>query len=87
MGDLIFYYIVYNAICLIIYGIDKFLAIRKSKCRISERWLFILALFGGPFGCITGMFLFRHKTRKVKFYLWNFTMLLIWCYIIASYIF
>lgn len=87
MGDVIFYYIVFNAVCLIIYGVDKLLAIKRSKTRISERWLFVLALFGGVYGCVLGMFMFRHKTKKVKFYVWNFTLLLIWCYIIGSYIF
>lgn len=87
MNNLLYWYLIYNGICVVIYGIDKFLAIKRSKNRISERWLFFLALFGGVFGCLVGMFLFRHKTKKVKFYLWNITMLVIWIYVIFKFIF
>ena len=47
--------------------IDKKLA-EKNKRRISENLLFICAaLFGSP-GIYSGMFFFRHKTKKYKFY-------------------
>lgn len=45
---------------------DKYYAI-KNKWRIPEKILIGIALLGGSFGCITGMQLFRHKTRKPKF--------------------
>ena len=46
--------------------IDKVKAIRNSW-RIRERTLFIVALIGGSLGCVAGMYLFRHKTKKPVF--------------------
>lgn len=80
MSNYLYYLFVINMISFILYGIDKLLAILK-KNRISERWLFFLSLIGGPLGCILGMFVFRHKVKKLKFYLWNFIMLIGWCYL------
>lgn len=87
MSNLLYWYILYNVVCLLVYGLDKALAIKKKRFRISERWLCFLSLFGGVFGCLLGMFLFRHKTKKVKFYLWNIIMLMVWVYIILMFIF
>lgn len=36
---------------------------------MPERWLFVLTIFGGAFGALAGMLLFRHKTRKPVFWL------------------
>lgn len=43
-------------------GIDKNAAI-KGNYRIPERTLMALAAFGGSLGAITGMLVFRHKTK------------------------
>ncbi len=40
----------------------------KHLYRIKEMTLFKMALLGGAIGGFLGMFLFRHKSRKVKFY-------------------
>lgn len=48
-------------------GIDKYKAIHR-KWRIPETSLFVLAFLGGPVGGFIGMFIFRHKIRKPKFY-------------------
>lgn len=78
------YYLLYlgiiNLFSLFCYGIDKWLAIHK-KNRISEMWLFLLSVIGGPLGSIIGMYFFRHKTKKIKFYFVNYTMLILWIYI------
>lgn len=66
------------------YGIDKYAA-RKRLSRISERWLMFLSIIGGCFGSIIGMFSFRHKTKKVKFYLWNIINLGIWLCLLFRY--
>lgn len=84
MKYLIFYIIIINFISLLIYGIDKWLA-KKNKYRVSERILFILSFFGGALGALLGMLLFRHKTKKIYFYIWNIIMLVIWGYIIYRY--
>ena len=56
-----------NIISLVAFGIDKFNS-KKRSYRIPESRLLMLAFFG-PFGALTGMLLFRHKTRKIKFLL------------------
>jgi len=53
-----------NIISLVAFGIDKFSSKRRSY-RIPESRLLLIAFFG-PFGALTGMLLFRHKTRKIK---------------------
>lgn len=47
-------------------GIDKQRA-RKHMWRISEKTLFLIAVLGGSLGTLTGMHLFRHKTRHWYF--------------------
>ena len=82
-----FYYLVFiNLITIIIYGLDKRFA-KKNKARISEQFLFLLALLGGSLGALIGMQLFRHKTKKFKFYLVNFVFSVIWVYVIYKFIY
>ncbi len=76
----IFYIVIINIITLLNYGIDKRNAI-KGKRRISEATLYILSIIGGPVGAIIGMYLFHHKTKKIKFYLINVCTLCIWIYL------
>ncbi len=59
--------IVVNVVSLAFFGVDKLRSIRGGW-RISESRLLLLALVG-PFGACTGMLVFRHKTRKIKFLL------------------
>jgi uncharacterized membrane protein YsdA (DUF1294 family) len=49
------------------FGLDKSQA-KRNAWRISESVLLVLA-FLGPFGAFLTMQLFRHKTRKPKFWL------------------
>ena len=39
----------------------------KGRRRTPEKTLFLIALAGGAFGSLTGMQLFRHKTRHLSF--------------------
>lgn len=55
-----------NIIAFASMGIDKQRA-RKGQWRISERTLVLLALIGGSAGTLTGIYVFRHKTRHRKF--------------------
>lgn len=41
----------------------------RGRWRIQERTLFLAAVFGGSLGCILGMCLFHHKTRRRSFVL------------------
>lgn len=75
--DLLFVYLVcINVVTFFIYGMDKWKA-KKGKHRISEKSLLILAALGGSLGAGIAMWFFRHKTKKVKFYLGIPTILLI----------
>ena len=70
------YYIIINTITFIIYGLDKYLAIKKLY-RISEKILLLLSILGGFIGALISMSLFHHKTKKVKFFIINITSLII----------
>ncbi len=60
------YLIIINVVTFFIYGIDKKKA-RKSKWRISENTLLLLAVIGGSVGAWLGMNVWRHKTKHNKF--------------------
>ena len=63
---LLIYLIVINIITFIIYGLDKWLAI-KEKNRVRIATLLGLAFLGGEIGGLIAMRLFRHKTNKEYF--------------------
>jgi len=52
------------------YGVDKYKAVHH-KHRISEKQLLVLSFFGGALGAITGSVVFRHKSQKLKFSVFN----------------
>lgn len=62
----ILYLIFINLIGVAVMAIDKYKA-QKGYWRIPESTLFLVTLLGGGIGTITGMYLFRHKTKKLKF--------------------
>ena len=67
MKELIFVYLlIVNALGFVLMLADKRKA-RKKKWRIPESTLMLAALIGGSIGCLSGMYLFRHKTRHPKF--------------------
>ncbi len=66
MKYLIIYLIIINIITFIIFGLDKYYAI-KGRFRISEATLFCLCIIGGSFLGYIGMKVFRHKTKKLFF--------------------
>ncbi|MCQ2216594.1 MAG: DUF1294 domain-containing protein [Bacteroidales bacterium] len=67
MTDTLFIYlVVINFIAFLVYGIDKYKAIKK-KWRIPESTLIALAVVGGGLGAFLAMKAFRHKTQHVKF--------------------
>lgn len=64
-----FYYLmIINLITFIIFGIDKYKAI-KDQWRIKESTLLGLSFIGGTLGGMLGMYVFRHKTKKFYFFL------------------
>lgn len=66
--NILIYLVIINFITFIAMGIDKRKA-QKGRWRISEHALFVLVLLGGGIGGIIGMYHFRHKTKKPKFYI------------------
>lgn len=81
--NVIIYLLVINLIGLLIMYIDKKKA-KYGRWRIPEKTLLIIALLGGSIGTIAGMYLFRHKTQKLKFTL-GFPTILISEMIIITY--
>ena len=71
----IIYLIIINIIAFFAMFIDKRKA-KYGKWRIKEHTLFILALIGGSVGTIVGMYTFRHKTKKARFFI-GFPVILI----------
>ena len=71
MRVLLLYSCFVSVITFVIYGIDKSRAAAngsgKSKRRVPERILLILAFLGGAPGAAAGMLVFRHKTKKRRF--------------------
>ena len=62
------YLVLMNALGLVLMFADKQFA-RKKKRRIPESTLLLTAMLGGSVGSFVGIHLFRHKTRKRRFYL------------------
>ena len=63
---LVCYLLAINAVTFIVYGIDKYKA-KKTKWRISEATLLLLAVLGGSVGAWVGMKVWHHKTMHKKF--------------------
>ena len=60
------YLAVINVVAFFMYGIDKWKA-KKSKWRIPEATLLLLAVIGGSIGAWLGMKVWHHKTLHKKF--------------------
>lgn len=59
---------VLSAFTLLLFGWDKGMA-KLGRRRVPEASLLFVCLAGGAAGGLVGMYLFRHKIRKPKFYL------------------
>jgi len=64
-----------NAISFILFGFDKFLAI-KNKRRIPEKELFTVSTIGGAVGGMFAILVFKHKISKTSF-MWRFMFIFI----------
>ena len=60
------YLVLVNAVGFLLMLIDKIKA-KAGAWRIPEATLLTLAALGGSAGCLAGMYLFRHKTKHLKF--------------------
>lgn len=60
------YLLAINGITFFTYGIDKWKA-KRSKWRIPESTLLVMAVIGGSVGAWLGMKVWHHKTMHKKF--------------------
>ncbi|KKW42089.1 MAG: hypothetical protein UY92_C0010G0005 [Candidatus Magasanikbacteria bacterium GW2011_GWA2_56_11] len=60
------YLLVINLMTFFYFIYDKSQSVRGGR-RVSERTLWLLALFGGSLGALLSMHLTRHKTKKLSF--------------------
>ena len=63
---IVYYYLIINILSLLLYSLDKYLAIKRKR-RIPEKTLLLSTILGGIIGTIIGMYLFHHKTKKWYF--------------------
>ena len=81
--NILIYLIVINVIGFLAMLVDKQKA-KKGAWRIPEKTLMIIALLGGSIGGILGMYTFRHKTKKARFFI-GFPVILISEVVIVIY--
>lgn len=84
LGKIVLYLLAINVVAFLAMGIDKWKA-KNNAWRIPESTLMSLVLLGGGIGGIAGMYTFRHKTKKPKFYI-GFPAILIFEIIVVIYI-
>ena len=75
LKNIIIYVLVINLIAFLAMGLDKWKA-KRDAWRIPEQTLMSLVLLGGGIGGIVGMYTFRHKTKKARFFV-GFPVILI----------
>lgn len=75
ISHILIYLAIINLIAFLAMYLDKKKA-KKGKWRISEATLIGIVLLGGGIGGIVGMYKFRHKTKKPRFYI-GFPVILI----------
>ena len=79
------YLIIINIIAFIVYAVDKYKAI-NNKRRISEMTLYTIGFIGGFLGSILAMILFRHKTRKFRFWFLNILFMILWTLVVWRFV-
>ena len=62
----VIYLIVINILGFLVMRLDKHKA-KMAERRIPENTLFTFTVLGGGVGTIAGMYVFHHKTKKMKF--------------------
>ena len=63
---ILLYLLIVNAAGFVLMLADKRMSIKKLW-RIPESTLLLMAVIGGSIGVFAGMYLFRHKTKHLKF--------------------
>lgn len=68
LTKILLYLLAVNLIAFLAMGLDKWKA-KKEAWRIPEQTLMSLVLIGGGIGGIAGMYVFKHKTKKPRFFI------------------
>ena len=79
---MIYYLILINIVTCLLFGLDKHRAVR-GQWRIRERTLLLLAAAGGAAGGWAGMYLFRPKTKKARFFVGIPAMLVVQIFLLV----
>ena len=66
LQNIVVYLVIVNILGFAVMYIDKQKA-KKGSWRIKESTIFVITFLGGGVGTILGMYVFRHKTKKLKF--------------------
>ena len=82
MKLLSFYLLIINALGFLLMLVDKWKA-KKNRWRVRESTLLLIAALGGSVGSLLGMYLFRHKTRHLKFTLGIPLILAAQCFVVV----
>ena len=64
--NIVIYLLIINILGFLMMGFDKWKA-KRGRWRIPENTLFMFTILGGGIGTIIGIYVFRHKTKKLKF--------------------
>ena len=68
MKYLLVYLTIINAVSMLLMLIDKINA-KHHLWRIPEKILLGVSFIGGSLGGLIGMYLFRHKTKHIRFFI------------------
>ena len=82
MKLLLYYLLIINAAGFLLMLVDKWKA-KKNRWRVRESTLLLIAALGGSVGSLAGMYLFRHKTRHLKFTLGIPLILAAQCFVVV----
>ena len=74
-----------NLLTFLVYGLDK-RAAKRNTWRTPERRLLLFGILGGAAGGLLGMLCFRHKTRKLYFWIVNLAGLCLHAALVMQYL-
>lgn len=78
--------LVVNVITFLLYGLDKWKA-KRDAYRISESTLLCAAVLFSSYGALLGMYVFHHKTKKIKFLVCIPVLLILHTFLIYQFCF
>ncbi|WP_411679532.1 DUF1294 domain-containing protein [Clostridium thailandense] len=86
MKILLYYILIINLYGILIMYYDKNKSIKK-QWRVPEARIFLISFILGSLGVILGMYLFRHKTKHMKFTLGVPLIFIIQVYFLGKFAF